>query len=107
MKFGLNQPTIESIQAVFTRREAIEKVIIYGSRAMGKHYEGSDIDLVILSDSLSFTELLKMKLELNDLMIPYKVDLSLFGQIRNNELIDHINTQGKVFYLKEAPIKEK
>jgi len=50
MNFGLSQHTIELINGVFTTYLSIDKVIIYGSRAMGTNKEGSNIDLIIKSN---------------------------------------------------------
>jgi uncharacterized protein len=40
------------------------------------------------------TELLKIENEIDDLLLPYKVDLSLFHQIDNPSLIEHIQRVG-------------
>ena len=42
----------------------------------------------------------KIENELDDLLLPYKIDLSIFHQIENQDLIDHINRVGIVFYEK-------
>jgi predicted nucleotidyltransferase len=49
--------------------------VLYGSRAKGNYRPGSDIDLTLLGESLNLTELQKIELELDDLMLPYKIDL--------------------------------
>lgn len=77
---------------------AIEGVMIYGSRAMGNFKAGSDIDLVIIDNGLEFSELLKLENQLDDLLLPYKIDISLKRQISNEKLLEHINRVGKVFY---------
>lgn len=102
MKFGLNQNIINKMISVFGQYENIKKVIIYGSRAKGSYKRGSDIDLTIVSESdqLSFSDLAKAENQLDDLMLPYKIDLSLLKQIANPELIDHINRVGIIFYEK-------
>ncbi|MCF8358302.1 MAG: nucleotidyltransferase domain-containing protein [Prolixibacteraceae bacterium] len=72
--------------------------MIYGSRAMGNFKAGSDIDLVIIDNGLEFSELLKLENQLDDLLLPYKIDISLKRQISNEKLLEHINRVGKVFY---------
>jgi len=37
---------------------------------------------------------------LDDLLLPYTIDLSLFEKIENKELIEHINRVGLPFYSK-------
>lgn len=100
MRFGLEDSIIEKINSIFYQYENIEQVIIYGSRAKGNYKRGSDIDLTIVSESdqLSFSDLAKAENQLDDLMLPYKIDLSLQKQIANPELIDHIDRIGIIFY---------
>ena len=86
------------MQAVFARYPQVEQAILYGSRAKGTFRNGSDIDLTLKGDNLTHRELAKIELELDDLSMPYKIDLSLFRQIDNPNLIEHIGRVGVVFY---------
>ena len=54
---GLNEKTILSIQEVFSRHPAIEKALLYGSRAMKTQKLSSDIDLVLHGENLKFDDL--------------------------------------------------
>ena len=98
LNFGLSKKTIESINSVFERYPAIEKAIIYGSRVKGNYRDGSDIDLTLKAPSLTTSELLKIENELDDLLLPYKIDLSLFHQLSEQDILDHIERVGVVFY---------
>ena len=100
MRFGLEGDTINKINGVFRQYENIEEVIVYGSRAKGNFKIGSDIDLTIKSKTFTLTELLQVENQLDDLLLPYKIDLSLFHQISNVALVEHIERVGKVFYKK-------
>ena len=77
MPYGLNDQTIAKIIAVFAACPEIEKVLLYGSRAKGNYRDGSDIDLMIVGDAVTQSHLLKILNELDDLLLPYKIDLSL------------------------------
>jgi len=99
MKFGLSNKTIQAITDVFRQYPKIKKVILYGSRAKGTHKHSSDIDLTIISDSLEFNEFQQLQIALDDLMLPYIIDLSMYKDISHKELIDHIQRVGVVFYL--------
>lgn len=101
MPYGLNTPTIEAIQEVFAHQTGVEKAIIYGSRAKGNYKTGSDIDLTLVAPALGLRELLEIENELDDLLLPYKIDLSLCHQIENRELLEHIERVGVVFYEKD------
>jgi predicted nucleotidyltransferase len=94
MLYGLQNTTIEAISSVFREYQDIDEVILYGSRVKGNYKTGSDIDLVLKGTKLSFTDLLKIENELDDLMLPYKIDVSLYHQINNPELIEHIQRVG-------------
>lgn len=98
MRFGLEEPTVDKIGSVFKRHSEIEKVIIYGSRALGTHREGSDIDLMIIAPTLTTDDLSMIEDQIDDLMLPYKFDISLFHQIDNQNLIKHIDRVGKQFW---------
>ena len=95
--FGLKEKHIEAINTCFAEYENIEQVVVYGSRAKGNYKNGSDIDLTIVSD-LTYSEILKLENQLDDLLLPYKIDSSLKHQISNSDLIAHIDRVGKIFY---------
>lgn len=97
-KYGLKKTTIDKIQTVLLAHPAIEKALIYGSRAMGNYREGSDIDLTLVGEQLTYTELSRIETALDALMLPYGIDLSLLHHIDNPELIEHIQQEGQVFY---------
>ncbi|WP_417359733.1 nucleotidyltransferase domain-containing protein [Galbibacter sp.] len=96
--YGLEQEDIQKINAVFNKRKAIEKAILYGSRAKGNYKSYSDIDLTLIGDNLTLNEQFTIETELDDLLLPYKIDLSIYHRIENQDLIDHIDRIGKVFY---------
>jgi predicted nucleotidyltransferase len=98
MNYGLKQPAIEKIQSVFASFPQVQKAVLYGSRANGNYKPASDIDLTLYGPELDLTILNKITGQLDDLLLPYKIDLSIFQQITNPGLIDHIERVGKVFY---------
>lgn len=89
------------MEKVFAEFQEIETAILYGSRAKGNYKPGSDIDLVLTAPELSLKDLLKIENQLDELLLPWKIDLSLLHQISNPDLIDHINRFGIVFYKKK------
>lgn len=97
-RFGLKETTIDRINTVFSKYPDIEQAVLYGSRAKGNYRNGSDIDLTLIGDALSHAQLTRIETQIDDLMLPYSVDLSLFKHIDNANLIDHIQRVGIVFY---------
>lgn len=100
MRYGLKKDTIEKINAVFEVHENVETVLIYGSRAMGNYKKGSDIDLTLLGENMRLKQLNRIHNELDELLLPYIFDLSIYDQIANPDLLDHIERVGKIFYQK-------
>ena len=103
MRHGLKEQTIEGICGVFARHPLVEKAMLYGSRAMGNFKPGSDIDLALFGESLTSLELGLIDEELDDLLLPYQIDLSIFHRIENMDLREHIERVGVVFYMKSVP----
>jgi predicted nucleotidyltransferase len=97
-RFGLKESTINKIISVFTKYPKIKKVLLYGSRAKGNYRNGSDIDLTLIGDELSYSHLGSIELDIDDLFLPYSFDISIFKDIGNPNLVDHINRVGVVFY---------
>lgn len=100
MKFGLDEKVIEKINLVFASFPKIDKVIIYGSRAKGNYREGSDIDLTLIGEGLDLSVLNALDTNLDDLLLPYLFDISIFEQITNSDLVNHIGRVGKIIYEK-------
>lgn len=98
MPYGLKADAIARINGILATHPKIEETILYGSRAMGNFRDGSDIDLCLVGETLTLTELLKIENELDDLLLPHKIDLSLFHMLDNPDLIDHIRRVGVMFY---------
>jgi len=102
MKFGLNESTIERIRAVFVKYPQLEKAVLYGSRAKDNYRNGSDIDLTLLgSADLTLDALHKMMDEIDDLLLPYTIDLSIFNNISDHDVIEHIQRVGVTFSEKQ------
>lgn len=97
-RYGLPETTIARIIEQFAAVPEIEQVILYGSRAKGNFKTGSDIDMVIKGEPVSHSQLLSLENRLDDLMLPYSIDLSLLHQISNPDLLDHIKRVGVVIY---------
>ena len=100
MKFGLKEYIIEQINGIFAKYFQVEQVIIYGSRAKGNYKVGSDIDLSLKGENLNLSLVNKIELEIDDLLLPYTFDISIFKQISNDSLIEHIERVGIVFFEK-------
>lgn len=98
MKFGLNDNTIEAIQKIFETNSKIDEAIVFGSRAKGNYKEGSDIDLAVKGRNLDFKDILHLSGQLDDLNLPYKIDLLDYAAINDKDVVEHVDRAGIVFY---------
>ncbi len=98
--YGLKAIHIDKIKSVFANCSEIDKAILYGSRAKGNYREGSDIDISIVGNKLSLDTLLRIETALDDLLLPYNIDISIYDKIENLELIEHIKRIGIIIYEK-------
>ena len=71
-------------------------MLIYGSRAKGDFRLGSDIDLTFRGSNLTHNLMLEIGNQIDDLLLPYKVDLSLYPT-HPPDVKDHIQPVGQSF----------
>ncbi len=98
MRFGLKNSNLKQIISVFSSVPQVEEAIIYGSRAKGNHKPASDIDITLKGDKLTLKDLNIISMALDDIPLPYTFDLSIYKQIDNPDLLEHINRVGKLLY---------
>ncbi len=101
MNTGLTSKEQREIQDVFSRYHDIEKVLIYGSRAMGNYKPSSDIDLTLIGENITLDLLFKIEMDLDNLLLPYKFDISVYHRISDPDFLEHIDRVGVPFYLKK------
>lgn len=100
-KFGLDEKVIEGIVNILKKYEEVESAKIFGSRARGDYRNASDIDIALFGDKLTFSINTKIFYEIDDLYLPYKIDLINFNCIGDDNTIkDNILREGVEFYAK-------
>ena len=102
MNHGLTDRTVAQIHEVLARFPEVEKALLYGSRARGNFKRGSDIDLTLLGAEVTQKILGEIQGELEDGLLPYRFDLSIFSQITQADIIEHIRRVGVIFYEKKS-----
>lgn len=100
MKYGLTDIALETLRDIFSRNGNIDEVVLYGSRAKGDFRPFSDVDIVLVGERLSRTDLQRLVLALDDSLLPYRFDVSIFHDLSNPDLIAHIERVGVVLYRK-------
>lgn len=102
-KFGLREKDIDDVIAVLRKEKAIERAVLFGSRAKGDFKNGSDVDIALQGNGVTDSLTAHVASVLNDeTSMPYKFDVLNFNTIDNPDLIDHIQRVGVVFYTKIA-----
>lgn len=98
MIFGIAGGAFNKIISTFKQNNNIEQVILFGSRAMGRYSEGSDIDLSLKGENLKLDDQLDLAIKLEKLDYPYTYDINIFKNITNIDLIEHIERVGIAIY---------
>jgi len=83
--FGLKKETIEKIKSVLERYGQLQDWIRYRPDSGW-------------GEELTHQVLYRILDEIDDLLLPYTFDVSLFHHISDPGVIDHIQRAGKIFY---------
>jgi predicted nucleotidyltransferase len=97
-QFGILPDDLDSIISILRSNPKVKSVILFGSRAKGSYDPGSDIDIALKGEELNLDDLIGFYIELDKLLIPYKVDIVIFNRIEEQALIEHIYRVGIVLY---------
>lgn len=76
---------------------AIEKIVLFGSRARGDNSARSDIDIAIIAPTITNKEWLDLCEKINELDTLLELDVINFCTT-NSELQNRINQEGKFLY---------
>jgi predicted nucleotidyltransferase len=103
VQFGLPDDVLPRLLAVLSSNRKVKQITLYGSRAKGNSRDGSDIDLCLDGDALSLKDLAELDASIDDLLLPWKVDIAVRQQIDNPDLIAHIERVGVMLYPVDCP----
>lgn len=99
MDFGLQESDLAYIIAVLEKFPEIEKAIIFGSRAKGNYQKGSDIDIAVAGEGVSFTTVASIHACLEEEgPLPYFIDVVDYTHLTHSELQSHIDRVGKTIF---------
>ncbi|MDR1932455.1 MAG: nucleotidyltransferase domain-containing protein [Spirochaetales bacterium] len=108
MPYGLSPRTQKTLTSIFEKYPGIQKVILYGSRALGSYRPGSDIDITLCTGpAFTLSDLLRLMGDFDESDMPYLVDVSLYQNLTNPELKAHIDSAGKILYSRTAAFEGK
>ncbi len=92
--FGIEQEIMDRILSVLKAEAKVESIILFGSRAKGTFQNGSDIDLAIKGINLSFDNLQNLRIALDELNLPWEIDLLHYDTITDPAVKEHIDRVG-------------
>ena len=95
----LPERTMRMLTDLFSSYPELTEVKLYGSRATGKATPRSDIDLATVGIEDVY-RLGRLALDLEDMPIPQKCDLTAYESIRYTLFKRHIDTYGITIYEK-------
>ncbi|MTI94772.1 MAG: nucleotidyltransferase domain-containing protein [Firmicutes bacterium] len=103
MSFGVPKRSLATIIDTLALFGDIEEAAVFGSRTIGNHKNGSDIDLVIYGANIREATVDKLKILLNEeLPLPYHFDVIHYEQLTSPSLKEHIDKYAKPLYTKPA-----
>ena len=103
MKYGLDDKYFDKLISVFPKHPEAESVVLYGSRAKGNYKPFSDIDITLKGASLTQQLLGKIFTEIDDLLLPYFLDISIYDKLTDKDFIAAIDKTGVEIYKKNFP----
>lgn len=96
--FGLSEEQLDRIRNTIASSPRVVRAFIFGSRAMGTYRNGSDIDIALEGEDLTFDDILRLHSSIDALNLPYFVDIVDVKRIENPDLKDHISRVGMLIY---------
>lgn len=99
MSTGLSELDIEYIVGVIAKFREIKKAVVFGSRAKGNYKAGSDVDIAIYGDDITFDTISSLHSLLEDESpLPYLFDIVDYTHLDHKELREHIDRVGIIIY---------
>lgn len=91
---GIKQETWDRIIGILRSNPAVEEIILFGSRAKGNFKPGSDIDICIKGSTLTVQDINILAQALDELNLPWEIDLLRYEEISDPAVIEHIDRVG-------------
>lgn len=98
---GLTQDIIEEIRRLLGCFLHIEEAFVFGSRAKGTFYTGSDIDIAVRGKEVNDNDVAALWAVFDGSLIPYFVDIVDYEHILDCSLKQHIDRVAIPIYKKE------
>ena len=93
---GLPQQACQRLLDVLQQSPKVQEVWLFGCRAMGRHREGSDLDLCLVGE-ITHLDRLQLMHAIDELLLPWPVDLALRHEMPD-ELLAHLSRVGRCLW---------
>ena len=107
MTDGLKDKHRKAIIEILSAGERVERVVLFGSRAMGTFTATSDVDIALFGDELTLTDHAKFAEAVDELSVPQQVDILLHKSIKNKKLLKHIKRHGVEWYRRSLDMRSE
>jgi uncharacterized protein len=83
---GLTDQELSQLQSALGTVKGLEKAVVFGSRATGKHKAQSDVDIALYGDGVGFGAIFDLEDALYDAGFPHELDILLVSIIQDERL---------------------
>ena len=101
MTDGLKPQYRRAIIETLSANPKVERVVLFGSRAMGTFTPTSDIDLALFGDDLTLSDQAALTEAMAELAIPQRVDILIHHRVENQALREHIRKHGVEWFARK------
>ena len=106
MNDGLKEKYRKTIISILASNERVERVVLFGSRAMETFSPESDVDLILYGEHLISSDRALLSWEIDETTIPQRVELILEESLKNNEFREQVEKYGIEWYRRRTPLHE-
>ncbi len=97
-RYGIGEEVWRQLREVLAHFPHIEKAVLFGSRTKGTSKPFSDVDIALVGKGATLDDILGLRNEVEDLLLPYEFDFCLYGRLQNSEFRSHIDRCGVEVY---------
>lgn len=103
MSDGLKPKYRAAIIKTLSANPRVERIVLFGSRAVGTFRPTSDVDVALFGDDLSLDDQAALAEAVAELPVPQRVDIVLYHRLENEALRAHIRAHGVEWFARAKP----
>ncbi len=101
----LSAETIKELGDIVSLYPEVDKVVLFGSWALGNAKTGSDIDLALYGEHVTSQIVSKFHYHLEEeTLLPWMFDVVHYERLKNKDLKEHIDHHGKVIFQRKSKV---